>query len=106
MEKDLCLFSVYSMLISMSKVHRVKDKKAVIKHYKIIPYSELVEVLKEDGQAFFEDSQEEPLKRGTIWRAARRLSELMEKKVVAKKALYRLDNGECLEGYCFYVEAQ
>ncbi|GAI06560.1 unnamed protein product [marine sediment metagenome] len=89
----------------MSRVRRVKDRKLVVKHYKIIPYSELAEVLKEDGQAFFEDSQEEPLKRGTIWRAARRLSELMEKKVVAKKALYRLDSGESVEGYVFYLEA-
>lgn len=82
----------------MSKVHRVKNN--LIKHYKLIPYSELEEVLKDDREAFLEG----PFKRQTVWKAARKLSELMGKKVVAKKALLRLKSGESLEGYSFYIK--
>jgi hypothetical protein len=85
----------------MIKVHRVKDKKDLIRYYRIIPYSELVEILKEDGEAFFEDSSEQRLKRQTVWKAARRLSEMLGKKVEVKRALLRVQNGESLEGYAF-----
>ncbi|MEM2849041.1 MAG: hypothetical protein QXI36_02055, partial [Candidatus Bathyarchaeia archaeon] len=61
------------------RVHRIREK--VVKYYRIIPYSELVEILKEDGEAFFEDTREEPIRRQTVWKAARRLSETLGKKV-------------------------
>jgi len=91
-------------LMSIRKVHRVKDRKRLIRHYRIIPYSELVDVLREDGVAFFEDSTEEPLKRQTVHKAARKLSEMLGKKVVAEKKILRLDNGESMEGYSFSVK--
>jgi len=82
-----------------NRVHRVKGK-TVIRHYRIIPYAELVEILREDGEAFFEDSPEEPLKRQTIWKASRKLSAMVGKKVVANRALLRVQGRE-LEGYSF-----
>jgi hypothetical protein len=88
-----------------SRVHRAKGLK-VIKSYRIFPYGEIVEILKEDGTAFFEDSQEQPLKRGTVWRAARRLSDLMGRKVLVERVLVKLPSGEELLGYLFGVEAQ
>mgnify|MGYP005836979403 CR=1 FL=1 len=89
-----------------SRVRRVKDKKKLIRHYRVIPYSELVEILRQDGEAFFEDSAEHRLKRQTVWKAARRLSELLGKRVVAQRALLRLGSDEALEGYSFAVEEQ
>jgi len=81
----------------VSKVHRIKDRKNLLKHYRIIPYSELVDILKEDGEAFLEG----PFKRQTVWKAAKKLSELTGKKVVAERALLRLENGGSVEGYIF-----
>jgi hypothetical protein len=85
----------------MSKVHRVKDPKRVVKRYRTIPYDELAEILKVGDEAFFEDSSEQPLKRQTVWKAARRLSELVGKRVVAERALLRVQDGEAIEGYAF-----
>jgi len=39
--------------VSTLRVHRVKGKE-VIKVYRLIPYGELLEVLREDGMAFLE----------------------------------------------------
>jgi len=89
--------------MSKERVHRVKDRKKLIRQYRIIPYSQLVEILREDGAAFFEDSVEQPLKRQTVWRAARKLSEMVKKKVVAEKTILQLENGKSLEGYSFSV---
>lgn len=86
------------------KVHRVKGKK-IVKRYKLLPYSEIVEILKEDGLAFFEDTREQPLKKGTIWRAARKLSEMVGETVKYQRVLMRLENGFALEGYLFSVVA-
>ena len=84
------------------KVHSVKGKE-VIKAYRLIPYDELTEVLKRDEIAFLEDSGQE-LKRGTVWRAARRLSETLGRRVVAERAYLRLEDGTYIPGYCFYLE--
>ena len=82
------------------RVHRVKGK-TVVRTYRILPYSELEEILREDGAAFFEDTKEQRLKRGTIWKAARRLSEKLGKKVQTDRVVLRLENGDGLEGYLF-----
>lgn len=87
--------------MSKRRVHCVKDKKKLVRSYRIIPYGELVEILRKGDEAFFEDSREQPLKRQTVWKAARRLSEMVGKKVVAERALLRVQNGESLEGYAF-----
>jgi len=89
--------------MSEGRVHRVKDRKLLVRHYRVIPYSELVEILREDGAAFFEDSKEEPLRRQTVWKAARKLSEMLKKKVIVEKTILRLKNGGSLEGYSFSV---
>ena len=90
----------------MSKLHRVNDKNRLVRHYKIIPYGELVEILKEDEQVFFENSKEQVLKRQTVWKAAKRLSEMMGKKVEAKPVLLRLESGVSMEGYSFSLVNQ
>lgn len=92
----------------VAKVHRVKGRE-VIPRYRLIPYEELVDVLKDDGAAFLEDDADKPLKRGTIWKAARKLSEMTKKKVVYKKVLMRLERNselvaDALEGYLFSLE--
>jgi len=89
--------------MSIPKVHRIKGRE-VIPRYRVIPYAELVTILKEDGEAFFEDTRKEPLNRQTLWKAAQRLSELVGKKVKVERALLRLENGGELEGYSFSLE--
>jgi len=88
-----------------AKVHRTNEKE-LIRHitYRFIPYEELVEVLKNDGEAFLEDSDERPLKRTTIWRAAKKLTKLVGKKVVYDRALLRVDGVDVLSGYAFSIE--
>ena len=86
------------------KVHKVKGSNVeVIKRYRIIPYQELVAVLKDDGEAFLEDSDRE-LKRGTVWKAARRLSQLVGRRVRASRAFLRFPDGTLIEGWSFSVE--
>ncbi|MEM0111355.1 MAG: hypothetical protein QXK90_01170 [Candidatus Parvarchaeota archaeon] len=91
------------MNMSNLKVHRVKGK-SVIKRYRMIPYADLVEVLRDDGEAFLEDGEGEyRLKRSTVWKAARRLSELVGKPVQVCRALLKVGE-ETIEGYSFWVE--
>jgi len=87
-----------------SRVHQVKDNN-VVKRFRIIPYDDLVVLLKKDEAAFFENSEEQPLKRITIWKAAKKLSGMVGKKVVAHRALYRVKDIS-LEGYLFEIEAE
>ena len=85
----------------LGKVHRVSDPKKVVKRYRTIPYDELAEILRGGDEAFFEDSSEQRLRRQTVWKAARRLSELVGKRVKADRALLRVQDGEAIEGYAF-----
>lgn len=85
----------------MGKVHRVKNSNAkVISRFRLIPYAELTQILKEDGEAFLEG----PFKRQTIWKATKKLSELVGKKVKVETALLRVQDGGQLEGYAFSLE--
>jgi len=68
----------------------------------MIPYPDLVKVLKKDDEAFLEDDGD--LKRGTIWRAARRLSELVGCPVRAERAVLRFPNGKEVQGYSFSLQ--
>lgn len=79
-------------------VHKVKNVEDVLPRYRIIPYGELVEVLKNDGLAFLEDDPEQRLKRQTVWRACRKLSEMVGKQVRYKSAIINL-KGNPIEGY-------
>jgi len=60
--------------------------------------------LKNDGEAFLEDSDERPLKRSTIWRAAKKLSLALGKNVRYDRSLLRIDGVDVLEGYAFSIE--
>jgi len=76
-----------------------------MKTYRMIPYEEFAEVLRQDGEAFLEDPEEGPLKRQTVWKAAKKLSQMVGKKVRYDRALFQVNNGEdYLEGYAFYLE--
>jgi len=78
-----------------------------VKSYRLLPYSEIVQILKEDGSAFFEDSQGKGrLKRGTIWKGARKLSEMMKEPVTAKHVVMRLKSGVGMEGYLFSASSR
>jgi hypothetical protein len=87
-------------------VHRIKDKN-VIQHFKTIPYKDIIEVLLDDGIAFLEQT-EPSLKRQTVWKAARRLSERLGKKVICRKRTLEIkDNDETtdiMDGYLFEIE--
>lgn len=83
-----------------NRVHRVQGMTPV-KSYRLFPYSEIVGVLKEDGTAFFENSRDQPLKPGTVWKAARKLSDLMKQPVKAEHVVMRLKDGAGMEGYLF-----
>lgn len=89
----------------MSKVHRTNDKQ-IIKHIKSvsIPYKDIIEVLEKDGEAFLEADKENPLRRQTIWRAARLISQRMGKTVRYDRSLLRIDGVDVLEGYAFSIE--
>jgi len=88
----------------MPKVHRTKNEK-VINAYRFIPYGEISEVLKNDGEAFLEQDNERPLKRSTIWRASKKLSQMVGRKVRYDRSFLQI--GETyLEGYIFSIEGQ
>ena len=83
----------------------MNDKK-VMKHIRsvTIPYKEIMEVLEKDGEAFLESEKENPLRRQTIWKAAKKLSLLMEKPVRYDRSVLRVDGVDVLEGYAFSLE--
>ncbi len=91
-----------------SIVHRIKGKKdRFYPPFKIFPYEELAEVLKNDMTAFIEDRPTtNSFKRGTVWKASKKLSDMLGKKVAYKKGFMRLDDGDALEGYLFYIEGE
>lgn len=89
------------------KIHRVTDKKQFVRTYKILPYDEIAQILKVPGETvFFENSKEQPLKRQTMWKAARRLSKIVGKEVVAQRGVLKLNHEEGAEGYLFSVVGQ
>lgn len=89
------------------KIHRVTDKSKFIRSYKILPYEEIAQILKTPGETvFFESSKELTLKRQTIWKAARRLSEMVGKTVVAQRGVLKLNSESGVEGYLFVVIGQ
>lgn len=88
----------------MSRIHRVKGRN-VLKTYRVIPYEEFSKILREDGEVFLEDSGDPPLRRQTVWRAARKLSEMVGARVLYSRALLQVEDGETFfEGYLFSIE--
>ena len=90
----------------MSKIHRTVGKK-IIKHIRqtFIPYEELADLLKDDGEAFLEDAEERPLKRQTLWYASKKLSKMIGREVLYCRALLRVGD-EHLEGYALSTKDQ
>jgi len=88
----------------MSTIHRTKGKN-VLRTYRVIPYAEFSKILKEDGEVFLEDTGAPPLKRQTVWRAAKKLTKMVEKKVLYGRALLQMEEGNSFfEGYLFSIE--
>uniref|UniRef100_A0A6M3M1L3 Uncharacterized protein n=1 Tax=viral metagenome TaxID=1070528 RepID=A0A6M3M1L3_9ZZZZ len=85
------------------KIHESKGKK-VTRTFIKIPYEAFAEVLKKDGEAFLEDTENDPLKRQTVWKAAKKLSEMVGKKVTYKAGLLDIEEDKVLSGYLFTVE--
>ena len=94
----------------MSNVHRVKDANNIITAHRFIPYDEMANILKEDGTAFLEQDNDRPLKRQTMHKAAKKLSEMVGKKISYKRAFLRVGEendpkATYYEGYYFLVES-
>jgi len=87
-----------------NRVYRTKGKKT-FRRFRIFPYEEIADLLRKDGEVFFEDSAEEPLKRQTVWKASRKLSELLGKKAVYERRFLTLKNGDVMAGYLFHLES-
>jgi len=89
----------------MAKVHRTNNKR-MMKHIRsvTIPYKEIMDVLEKDGEAFLEADNENPLRRQTVWNAARKLSSLLGRRVRYDRALLRVDGEDVLSGYSFSLE--
>ena len=84
-------------------VHR-NANGMTIHRYRFVPYDEIAKVLKEDGSAFLEQTDDRELKPQTMWKAAKKISKMVGKPVKAYPALYRKENGDqetYFEGYCF-----
>lgn len=80
-----------------SRVHPVNGS-LVHKLYRKIPYDDLKVLLRKDEIAFIEHPDGEKLKRQTIHRAARVLSEALGKKVSYSEAIMQVA-GRNIEGY-------
>lgn len=88
----------------MSIIHRTKGKN-VLRTYGVIPYAEFSKILKEDGEVFLEDKGDPPIKRQTVWRAAKKLTKMVEKKVLYDRALLQVEGEDVfLEGYLFSIQ--
>lgn len=93
--------------MSNTKVHKIQNKENLTKvRYRLIPYEELAELLRKDEEAFLESDEDRPLKRQTIKYAAKKLSQMIGKKVQYDRAVLRIDDLTILEGYSFSVEEQ
>ncbi len=88
--------------IGPPKVHRItKNTELIILiTTRFIPYDDLVEVLRSDGEAFLEG----PFKRQTIWYAAKKLSKMIGKTVRYDRALLEVEGVATLAGYSFALE--
>jgi len=84
------------------KVYRTKGKEVIKRYRFIIPYSQLVKVLQKDDEAFVEG----PFRRATVWKAARRLSELVGRPVRVENACLRFEGKADIQGYSFSLEKQ
>ena len=84
---------------------RVKDKSGFTRHYRKIDYTEFVIALRAGDSMFYENTTDEPIKRQTVWKAAKKLSGIIGKKVVAVYGEKELD-GVKQKGYMFMVKTE
>lgn len=89
----------------MSKVHSSNDGDIILA-FRFIPYEEIAQVLMNGEDAFLEQDEERPLKRSTMWKAAKKLSKMVGEKVRYNRALFRIGDIDVLEGYAFSLEPQ
>ena len=75
----------------------------VRKKFKMIPYDDLKRILEVEGSAFLANPENGAIKRQTIYNGAKRLSELLGKKVNYNAAIYE-ENGVQHNGYILEVE--
>lgn len=87
------------------KLYRVSDEK-FIPLCRRIPYKAMLPILRANEVAFLEDfkKQQGQFNRSTISNAAKKLSLMVGKKVVAERGLMKLNDGVSLEGYLFTTE--
>lgn len=87
------------------RLYRVNDQQ-FIPRYTHIPYDEMIPILKRGENTFIEDLAGKKFNNTTILRAARKLTGMVGKPVVARKGFLKIENGANLEGYLFSVERQ
>jgi hypothetical protein len=81
---------------------RLKDKACFTRHYRKIDYEEFAAALKSGEYMFYESPETQPLKRQTIWKATKKLSVMVGKKVIATYG--EKSNGtDVKKGYLFTV---
>ena len=85
------------------KIVDVKDPSKFTRNYGVIDYKAMAETLKTGSNAFVFDSKEVPLKPQTMWKAAKKLSKIVGKKVVAIHGKYQEDQSDAAVGYLFTV---
>ena len=81
---------------------RLKDKSGFTRHYRKIDYEEFAEALKSGEFMFYDDSEIPHIKRQTVWKACKKLSCMVGKKVVA---IYgdKSNGSKSIKGYLFSV---
>jgi hypothetical protein len=84
-------------------IFRLKDKSGFTRHYRKIDYEEFAAALRAGDVMFYEENKEERVKRQTVWKAAKKLSGLIGKKVVAVYGEKEFD-GVKQNGYLFMVK--
>jgi hypothetical protein len=85
------------------KIVEVKDPSKFTRSYGIIDYKAMVGTLKTGANAFVFDTKEVPLKPQTMWKAAKKLSAMVGKKVVSIHGKYQEDQSDAAAGYLFTV---
>jgi hypothetical protein len=84
--------------MAKAKVISIEDNSKFVKSYGILDYKGISDVLKSGSSAFVFDTKETHLKPQTMWKAAKRLTVLVGKNVVAVKGKYDKE-----PGYSFMV---
>ena len=75
------------------------------RHLRIFDYEDIAAILRTGDTAFFEETSDQQLKRQTVWKAAKKLSVMLGKRVTAVYGSMKLSGNEIeIKGYLFAVE--